>query len=280
MDEDTRAWWTACFTPLSLFDLDGEPVELVDMACPGPRTINVHSYQTCRVLLMPGEHSAVPPERLVRLRDLRIRLRGADLPPVLTDAAARRLLPVPFGSLNTGARPTLLKFLALFGPREFRRPLPTRAPREEGGVHVLDRHLLGQVVYSRKKWRLDPQQLLPLIAGCDEAAACAALNRWRLGKGIPDQVFVQEPTLLKGSRYRHKPQYIDFSSPSFSQIFGSISRVPMQALVLVEALPAPGQFPVHGHSWAAEIQLESFAFHCNPLSRAVREEQQQPAWQA
>jgi hypothetical protein len=280
MDEDARAWWTASFTPLSLLDLDGEPVELVDMACPGPRTINVHSYQTYRVLLMPGEHSTIAPERLIRLRDLRIRLRGADLPPELVDATARRLLPVPFGSLNTGARPTLLKFLALFGPRDFRRPLPMRAPRGEGGVQAIDRHLLGQVVYSRKKWRLEPQQLLPLIAGGGEAAAYATLNHWRLGKGIPDQVFVHEPTPLTGSRYRHKPQYIDFSSPSFIRIFGSILRVPMRALILEEALPAPGQFPVHGHHWATEIQLESFAFHRNYSSRAVREEQQQPAWQA
>jgi hypothetical protein len=256
MDDDTRAYWAASFTPLSFLDLDGEQVELVDMACPGPRTINVHTHQTLRVLTMPGEQSAVASERRLRLNDLRVRMRGADLTPVLTDATGRRLLPVPFGSLAAGGRPTLLKFLAIFGPREFRWQLPTRAPREEDGVQVLDRHLLGQIVYVRKRWTFAPKQLLAMTEGNGEVAAYAAVNRWRLSKGIPDLVFVQEPRALA----RLKPQYIDFSSPSFIQIFRSILKGATQALTLEEALPVPEQFPVRGYHWAAEVQLESFAF--------------------
>jgi hypothetical protein len=281
MDDDTRASWTAWFTPLSVLELEGEQVELVDMACPGPRTINVHAQQTCRVLKMPGEHPTVALERLVHLHDLRVRLRGAELPPVLTDAISRRLLPISLGSLNTDARPTLLKFLSIFGSRDLRRPLPTRAPREVDGVQVLDRHLLGPIVYSRKKWRFEPQQLLSSIEGCGEPAAYVRVNRWRLGQGIPDQVFVLEPIALAGSFYHRKPQYIDFSSPSFVQIFRSILRENVRALVLEEALPTPDRFPVRGSGWAAEVQLESFVFHREPLPLVAYERRQQPpAWQA
>jgi hypothetical protein len=264
--------------PLSILELEGERVELMDMGCPGPRTINVHTCQTYRVLTMPGERSAVAPERRVRLRDLRIRLRGPDLSPVLTDASARRLFPVSLGSLNADARPTLLKFLSVFGSRDLRRPFPVRAPRQEDGVQVLDRHLLGEIVYSRRKWRVEPRRLLSLTDGCSEPAAYAAVNRWRLGQGIPDQVFVPEPIVLAGSIYHQKPQYIDFSSPSFIQIFRSILKTGVRALVLEEALPMPRQLPVHGQGWATEVQLESFVFPSRfSASRRVREETAKPA---
>ncbi len=281
MDEDTRAYWTASFTPFSFLDLDGEQVELIDMACPGSRTINVHVQQTCRVLKMPGEPFSVAPERLLHLGDLRVRLRGAESPPVLTDSAGRRLLPVPLGSLAAGGRPTLLKFLALFGPTELRQPLPTKAPRAEDGVQVLDRHLVGEIVYTRKKWKLEPRQLLSALEGRSEVAAYAILNRWRLGRGIPDRVFVQEPILLTGSVYRQKPQYIDFSSPSFIQILRSILKVGMRTLTLEEALPVPEQFPARGPRWAAEVQLESFVFRHESLPLVAYERKQpQPARQA
>src|SRR4029077_17628462 len=99
-----------------------------------------------------------------------------------------------------------------------------------------------------------------------------------LGKGIPDQVFVPEPIPLSGSIYHQKPQYIDFSSPSFLRIFSSILKAGMRTLILEEALPVPEQFPVHGQGWATEVQLESFAFRRESLPLVAYErKRQQPA---
>jgi hypothetical protein len=255
MDEDTREHWTSCFIERSILDLDGEPVEVVDMPCPGVRTINLHATQTRRVLKMPGEASALPPERVLRLHDLRVRLRGADDFPVLTDAAGQRLLPVQFGSLAPRLRPMLLKLLSVFGPGEFELRHPVRAPRVGDGVEVLDRHVLGRIVYVRRRWRFQPQPLLSAIQGQDEVRAFATIHRWRLANELPERVYARERTTGPGSR--PKPQYIDFSSPSFLEIFKSILRQE-EVLVLEEALPGPERFPVRNGRWGVEIQLETF----------------------
>ena len=257
MDEETREHWTSCFTPLSVFDLDGERVELVDMPFPGVRTINVHAVQTYRILKMPGEQSPLPAERILRLSDLRIRLRGGNQPPVLTDAAGQRLLPIQLGSLAPQRRPTLLKFLAAFGPGDYDPRNPIRSPRTNDGVEVLDRHILGQIVYARKKWRLESQPLLSMIEGMDEVRTFREIHRWRISRDIPSRVFAREPTT--GTNSRPRPQYIDFSSPSFVQIFKSVLGN-TKTLVMEEALPAPERFPMRDGRWGVEVQLESLGF--------------------
>lgn len=258
MDEEARERWTSCFSDRSVFDLDGEPVELVDISCPGTRSINVHAAQTRRVLQMPGDFSSLPPERLLRLRGLRVRFRGADRAPVLTDAAGQRLLPVSLGSLAPRRRPALLKFIAVFGPGEFNPRHPVRGPRPNGEVEAIDRHVLGEVVYSRKKWRLRPASLLAALEGLDEAHAFAAIHRWRLAKGLPRRIFAREA--VAGPNSRAKPQYIDLSSPSFTRIFRSILCGNPESLVVEEALPVPEQFPLRAGPWGVEVQLESFVF--------------------
>ncbi|MFP5284964.1 MAG: hypothetical protein ACLGI9_04435, partial [Thermoanaerobaculia bacterium] len=280
MDEGTREHWTSSFLARSIFDLDGEPVELVDMPCPGVRTINVHAPQTRRVLKMPGETSTLPPERLLRLSDLRVRLHEADGFPVLTDKAGRRLLPVQFGSMAPRLRPMLLKFLSAFGPGELDLRNPVKAPQVSDGVEVLDRHILERIVYVRKRWRFEPQPLLSALQGQDEIRAFAVINRWRLANGLPDRVYARERTTGPGSR--PKPQYIDFSSPSFLEIFRSILRQE-PSLVLEEALPLPEQFPVRDGRWGVEVQVESFGLepprHSSP--RDVHEaDSSQPARRA
>jgi hypothetical protein len=265
MDAGTRDYWTSYFTERSVFELEGEEVELVDVTCPEHRTINVHAPQTFRVLRMPGEHAALPEQRLMRLDDLRVRLRGADRSPVLTDKAGQRLLPVHLGSLAAGGTPTLLKFIGVFGPGERQWRLPTRAPQMQRGIQVLNRHLVGDIVYSRKKWMILPQEIMSRMDKHGDVEAFVAINRWRLENDIPDQVFVKEPMLLAGSVYRQKPQYISFSSPLFVQIFKSMLKADAKSLLLEEVLPVPEQFPLCDRRWAVEVQLESFALQPNPL---------------
>jgi hypothetical protein len=266
MDERMREGWISSFLPLSSCEIDGEPAELVDVSCPERRTINVHAAQTWRALKMPGESSELSPERLLRLRDLRVRLRGPGAFPVLTDAAGRRLLPVQFGSLSPWLTPTLHRLLVAFGPGEIRPALPQASPRVEDGLRIVDRHTSGNVVYVRRSWTLDPRPLLARLEGASEARAFEAIHRWRTAKGIPGRVFVLERVHLGKNVFHRKPQSLDLSSPSFVQVFLSILKEDSKVLVLEETLPAPDRFPGSCGRWGVEVQLESFALRRAPLS--------------
>lgn len=260
MDQGTRERWASYFTSLSSLDFEGEEVELIDMPYPGGRTLDVHIPQTRRVLKMPGHGSNLPAGRVLRLRDLRVRLRGADRFPGLVDDAGRRLLPVQLGSAAARTKPTILKFLAAFGSRGFPPLLPVTAPRPDNGVAVIDRHCIGSTVYARRKWLIELGAVPQAHKG---ARAFAEINSWRLARGIPDRVFALECT----TAFRRKPQYIDFSSPSFVQIFRSMLTTDTRSLALEEALPAPERFLPREGRWAAELQLESFCFRERPLCR-------------
>jgi hypothetical protein len=263
MDERTRKDWLAYFKPLSFFELDGERVELVDVSCPGRRTINVHAGHTARSLRLPGDPSATPARCRLGLKDLRVRLRVETELLALTDNRGQRLLPVQRGGLAPILSPTLLKFLALFGPGELRPCLPAASPRRQAGIEVVDRHSIGRVVYLRRQWILDPRPLLQELDGAGAGRALTAIHRWREAAGIPRRVFLAENTGA-GKGRRPKPQFIDFSSPSLVHIFAAALRA--DSKVLVEALPAPEQFPGGEARWAVEMQLESFAIRLAPAS--------------
>jgi hypothetical protein len=263
MDERTREDWVSHFKSLTFLELDGEQVELLDVSCPGRRTINVHAGHTARSLRLPGDPSATPARRQVGLKDLRVRLRGGTGFLALTDERGQRLLPVQRGGLSPDLSPTLLKFLALFGPGELRPRLPGASPRRQAGVEVVDRHSIGKVVYLRRQWILDPLPLLRELDGAGAARAFTAIHRWRAAAGIPGRVFLTENT-ADGKGRRPKPQFIDFSSPSLVQIFAAALRT--DSKVLVEALPAPEQLPGGAARWAVEMQLESFAIRRAPAS--------------
>jgi hypothetical protein len=265
MDERMRERWISHFLPLSSFEMEGEPVDLLDVSCPERRTINVHAAQTWRALKMPGEISPLDPRRLLRLRDLRVRFRGPGPFPVLTDAAGRRLLPVQFGSLSPWLTPTLNRLLIVFGPGEIRPVLPQKSPRTEDAVRIGDRHTIGSVTYVRRKWRFDSEPLLACLEGVSEARAFAVIHRWRAAKGIPCRVFALEMINLGKGVLHRKPQYLDFSSPAFVQVFLSILKT-AKSLTLEEALPAPDRFPEGRGRWGVEVQLESFALRRAPLT--------------
>jgi hypothetical protein len=264
MDGETREYWTSYFAPRSFAELDGERVELVDVSCPGRRTINVHARQTRRCLKLPGESWTCPPEQLLRLKDLRICPRGRESFPVLADADGQRLLPVQRGGMSARLSPTLLKFLAAFGPVELWSSRPVRERRWGAEGAIIERHRIGSVVYLRKRWRFDPRGLLVQLAGLKAPQALQAIDRWRTASGIPRRAFVRAGTGA-GPGTGGKPQFIDFSSPSFAQIFAASLRG--GARVLEEVLPGPAQFPGGEARWGVEVQLESFAVrHAPPAS--------------
>jgi hypothetical protein len=262
MDEEMRAEWVSHFEERSVFEQDGEAVELVDLFCPAGHTLNVHAPQTRRVLEIPGESSGLSPDRRLRLSDLRIRLLGPARFPLITDASGRRVLPLHLGGLVFRYMPSLLKFLILFGPGEFRFCVPRKKPRSAGDLEIVDRHQIGNVVFRRKTWVVSAPALRSLVARLPEEEAFLALNRWRMARDIPDRLYLIEPLSEGKGKPQTKPQYVDFTSPLFVEIFRSILEMNVPTLSLVEALPLPEQYPLgrDGKHWAVEIQLDAFGF--------------------
>jgi Lantibiotic dehydratase, N terminus len=244
---------------------EGEEVELVDLFCTAGHSANVHVPYTRRVFEIPGASAGLPPERCLRLHDLKVRFLGSGRLPDLVDCEHRRILPMHLGPVARAHMPSLVKFLALFGPGDFRYRRPTLPSRKVDGVTIVARHRLGNIVYRRKTWVFETAPLRAALAGLTEPAAFRLLNRWRSNLGIPDRAFLAEPLVIAPQPYT-KPQYVDFTSPLLVEIFRSAIHKEIARLKLTEALPEPeGQFMMGGrHRRALELQLESFGIPPSP----------------
>jgi hypothetical protein len=257
LGEPARDWWASSFAACSdhLAD-DGEEAEWVDLYCPAGHVINVHVPQTRRVLEIPAFTSGLPPERVLRLRDIRVRLGGRE--PRLVDREGRRIVPLHLGGLVFRFTPNLFKFLSMFSSAEYRhrKALWRRPP--SGGVEHLARHEIGDVVYQRRAWLVE-REYLPLLDGLEEHRAFAAVHSWRRKIGLPEQVFVLAPLTPGVEVPDLKPQFLDFSSPLLVELFRSVLQIPIPLLRFFEALPSPQQMlpDGRGDSWALEVQLDS-----------------------
>lgn len=274
MDERIRERYTSHLTPRGVVQLDGGPVELVDILCARADHLNSHAVQTPRVLELPGELSDLPPERRLGLQDLRVRLDRS--PPVLVDSAGRRVLPVFLGTVSLMVMPMVVRFLSQFGIGEYSLAYPSLPPVPRGESQFHGRLRIGSLVVRRGRWTVDPALILGRCAGASDAELFRVVNRWRLAAGIPDRVFVAErlPVEYFGIEV-HKPQYLDFTSPSFIQVLRAAFESREGWITIEEMLPTPGAFPGRGReSWAVEVQLESIVF--NDTSEQFVEEVHEP----
>ena len=135
------------------------------------------------------------------------------------------------------------------------------------GVEIVRRHSVGGIVYQRRTWILEVSKFQADIAGLSAARAFVAVDRWRLQHGLPDQVYLAEPVVGSGNSAYSKPQYIDFTSGLFVELFGAILNRGSRRIRLSEALPSPREIPRQGHGerLAVEIQLESCGFAPPPM---------------
>jgi hypothetical protein len=260
LDESTRNAYTGHFTARSRVEWLGEEIELLDLFSNQGDTLNVHAVQTRHVLELPGEEIGGP-ERRLRLADLRIRLHEKTGMPILVDVSGRGYLPVFLGGASQELLPVPLKLLSLFGPAEVRPLLPPSRERREGAAVVRERLSLQNLVLSRKRWMI-PQAALPEKVGrLTEAAAFAAINHWRSELGIPDRIFVIEK-VSRSPVEVFKPQYIDFTSPLFVEIFRSILQAVSGVIKIEEVLPMTETMlrDAKGVRWGVEILLDSLAF--------------------
>jgi hypothetical protein len=258
MDPSMQESFTGHFLRHSSWIEEGQEVELVDLFCNAGHSANVHLPFTQRVFEIPGASAGLPPDRCLRLRDLRVRFFGPHRPPELVDREHRRIMPVHLGVVGRAHMPSLVKFLALFGPGEFRYRRPTLRPVKSNGVVIFARHRAGNIVYRRKTWIFEAAPLRAALAGLTGSAAFRLLDRWRSDLEIPKQAFLAEPIVIAPHPYT-KPQYVDFTSPLLTEIFRSAIRKEVPRLQLAEALPVPEKQVLMegGQRRALEFQLES-----------------------
>jgi lantibiotic biosynthesis protein len=258
MQPDLRARFSACLREGSKgVKLGGEPAEMVEILCARDDHLNVHSVQTERVLELPGENPDLPADRKIRLRDLQVRLDGPL--PVLTDTAGQRLLPVFLGTNGLVGMPTMVRFLSRFGIGEFRLMHPPRPEKSSGPVRCYRRLRIGNLVLRRRLWAFSPAECLGDWTALSDPDLLLKIYRWCCDHGVPKQVFAAERLQTRFSLWpRHKPQFIDFTSPVFMPVLRSVLRSNPTELRLEEVLPEPSAFAVDeaGERWALEAQLD------------------------
>jgi hypothetical protein len=264
MDPELRQRYTSA---LAVRAWDEQGAELLDLACPQGDTLNVHAPQTPRMLELPGTTLDVPASRRVRLSELRVRREEETGLPALTDSSGRLLIPVHLGGSGHDFLPMLVRFLAQFGPAETRLFFPPRSFRTRGEARIWDRLTLGTVVVLRKRWFFEPNTLRSRVEGLGDAAAFAAIDRWRRERGLPDRVFFIEKLHHERRDDLFKPQYVDFTSPLLVAVLRSALEENAASLTFDEVLPEPDQAPRdrEGAPWALEVLLDSLALR--PASR-------------
>jgi hypothetical protein len=260
MPPDLRERYAAHFAERGTTESEGErgSAEFLDLVYSFGETLNLHAVQTPSVLEMLDESLDASTSRKLTLRELFVRF-APDAPPRVVDASGRAYAPVHLGVADQTFLPIIVRLLSLFGPGELRFPPLPRAPVERGEMKIWPRLTLGQVVALRRRWTF-PVSVLPeeIFRASTKQEAFAVLNRWRIAQEIPERVFVTER--VRGELT--KPQYIDFTSPLFVQIFLTIVGKDLSVGVdLEEMLPTPDAAPVDGEGrrWVVELQLDTLA---------------------
>ncbi len=266
MQEPMRKRFLSHFATRSVVEVEGEPVELLDLMFTHGTMANIRMPQTRRVLEMPGERLDLEPGVGVRLSELRIEFDRDRQDFRLVDGSGRRLLPVHLSSLNNAFLPTILRFLFVFGPYDVRQVFPRPQASTAGGISVSQRLRLGNLVIRRQRWEIGRAEVLDALNGPSAEKSFQNLQRWRTEAGLPRRVYISEQMHRNGDAVQSfKPQYIDFSSPSLAALFLAIVRKNPQGSFLEEALPSPDDYPVDpkGEQRALELQLDSLALRAN-----------------
>jgi hypothetical protein len=279
MPEAMRRGYTA---HLAERGADARGAELLDLMCPQGDTLNVHAVQTRYALQMPGEVVDLPAARKVSLGELRVRRGSPGDSLRVVDASGRPYLPVHLGGAAFDYLPTPLKMLFLLGPGEMRFGGLPREDQRDGDMTSWNRLTLGNVVLLRKRWYIPTPALAGQVAGASDPAAFAAINRWRLERRLPDRVVFIEKIHHESGEERYKPQYLDFTSPSFVALFRAALKENAASLTFEEMLPLPESAPrdPQGQGWAVELMLDTLAL--DPPNRKAAESPAPPstAWAA
>jgi hypothetical protein len=263
MHQPLRDWFTGHFIVRSSLTMDREPVKLLDLLFTQLTSVNRHWPQTDMVFETPGESADLPLHRVLKPSDLLIEIGKNSGDLQVRDRNGSRYLPCFLSALHRSWIPTFIKFLTVFGI-DSRGGLDISAPiARDGEIECWPRLTVGRLVFRRKRW-IVPIHVIPRLAG-KEAAAFAAVWRWRRAAGLPDRVFWIESLSPRTEGLElFKPQFVDFNSPTLVSLFlDGINGLPEEGFATFEeALPTPEAFPKDdsGEGWGTELLLEDIAF--------------------
>ncbi|MGW1173538.1 hypothetical protein ACWD4P_07435 [Kitasatospora sp. NPDC002543] len=139
-----------------------------------------------------------------------------------------------------------------------RSPLDATSPPQQGGVELLPGVSHGRLVLGRRTWRFAPGVIPRPEKGETPVAFFRRMHRWRVGHGIPDEVFLSvESSVPTGDQAATKPAWLSFLSPhavwAAATQLGSATH--MVAIRLAVAAPDRSEYWVRdgrGLSRAAE----------------------------
>lgn len=260
MGSAQRGQYTRFIRDRSHVSCNGELWPYVDLMVTQGNTVNLHASQTPLLMELPGENLDVPEREKVHIGDLFVAIDPLSPFPRLVERDGHPLFPVHLSTINNEYLPTILKFVALFGPFEYQPAIPPPRTWLEGQVTVHGRVQISNLILRRKRWSFAPSALPPGLDKMAEPEAFAAVNTWRMAHYIPQRVFLTEK--LPSARAIYKPQFLDFGSPLFVSLLRSSAPPGDENMVLCEQLPLHKDLPVNetGDRWAVELQLDAISF--------------------
>lgn len=262
MPDPVRERFAGWLAECGVLERNGRRAELLDLMFNSGEILNVHAVQTPKVLELPDEWIDVAPERKLHLCDLFICPGDEDEPPRLVDRSGNELAPVHLGGADLSFVPVVVHLLSMLGPGELSNLDLPRRPRRRGDVEVWPRLRIGSLLVGRRGWFVPLRLLPPEIFKSSPAEAFDKLNEWRIKLGIPEQVFAVEPLRDEHRGIFYKPQYLDFSSPTFVELtLTAFAKMMDLTWRFDEMLPSAAALPVaaDGKRRVFELQLDTLS---------------------
>lgn len=213
---------------------------------------NAHPPLLPYEIRLPGSQNALPHENQVLVSDLKVIYNETeDALNLIHQPSGRRAYIFDMGFEALESRSPLYRLLAAFTFPGATQNILTDIVNdyfESNSNHSITfypRICVGKhLVIQRKKWHI-PFDFLPVKKHDEtEAAYFIRINRWIKENHIPSKVFItiKPPNGNRSGVEKtddYKPQYIDFQSPVFVQLFHKLIKKVKDKLRIEEFLPLP-----------------------------------------
>jgi hypothetical protein len=239
MPEVTRKIYSERAVRCSTWVKNDRRLALLDVSSIFGEVLNVHPILSHYVLEMPGERFDLTRERRLRLKDISVCLNDTSPMPWVRSPRNDHLLPVHMGGAGYDfVASSTIRQLCMLGPSRQLPFIPEGLASETRDVHTFSRVTLGNLVLRRRCWWVRREQLPNVTTTGPDADFYLAFNKWRVDAQIPTKAFVRLDVDFDPVSGRHKPQYIDFSSPLFLRMFASMIQNHTGKVRFEEVLPA------------------------------------------
>ncbi|MBZ5489567.1 MAG: lantibiotic dehydratase family protein [Acidobacteriia bacterium] len=223
-------------------------IEFLDVSTINGEMLNVHPLQCRYVLRFPGDHFDAPAEAQLQLEDLKVVLDSESGLPRLIGPRGEWILPVQLGGVGHDfISSATVRQLCVFGPAQRLPFIPEVQKQQHGKLFFAPRLVMGNLILRRMSWTVAAADLPRSVSTGEDPTFYAQMNRWRLAAGIPVRCYARLQVQFDPSFSRHKPQFIDFSSPLFLRLLASMLQNFQGQISFEEALPSPESCREGGH---------------------------------